>query len=198
MTEENSISDLQEAVLGLLEDAGIDHGTNDSIIGLIAAAERRMHLEARENDHPHGYADPAAALCEIARCLDGSWDTGTDYRENYVVKSFMDACATLTDAIGLDEIALIEAYERVVANGGVDGYSYDSPIDALPEIAESLEGAWDPSSDLEENWIARAFMIAVGTLRLHERDVPDTVLDAYRALVMAGEPAPVASLMTGK
>jgi hypothetical protein len=37
-------------------------------------------------------------------------------------------------------------------------------------------------------------MIAVGTLRLHERDVPDTVLDAYRALVMAGEPAPVASL----
>jgi hypothetical protein len=79
-----------------------------------------------------------------------------------------------------------------VAGGGVDGYSYDSPIDALPEIAESLEGAWDPSSDLEENWIARAFKIGVGTLRLHERDVPDTVLDAYRALVMAGEPASVA------
>jgi hypothetical protein len=194
MTEEASISNLQEAVLGLLEDAGIDQGTNDSIIGLIAAAERRMYLEAREQDQPYGYADPASALCEIARCLDGAWEPGTDYRENYVVKSFMDACATLTDAIGLDEIALIEAYERVMANGGVDGYSYDSPIDALPEIAESLEGAWDTSSDLEENWIARAFKIAVGTLMLHERNVPDTVLDAYRALVMAGEPAPVASL----
>jgi hypothetical protein len=192
MNEEVSISDLQETVLGLLEDAGIDQVTNDSIIALIAAAERRMYLEAREKDHPYGYADPASALCEIARCLDGAWELGTDYRENYVVKSFMDACATLTDAIGLDEIALIEAYERVVAGGGVDGYSYDSPIDALPEIAESLEGAWDPSSDLEENWIARAFKIAVGTLRLHERDVPDTVLDAYRALVMAGEPASVA------
>jgi hypothetical protein len=192
MNEEVSISDLQETVLGLLEDAGIDQVTNDSIIALIAAAERRMYLEAREKDHPYGYADPASALCEIARCLDGAWELGTDYRENYVVKSFMDACATLTDAIGLDEIALIEAYERVVAGGGVDGYSYDSPIDALPEIAESLEGAWDPSSDLEENWIARAFKIAVGTLRLQERDVPDTVLDAYRALVMAGEPASVA------
>lgn len=193
MIEEDSGSDLQEAVLGLLEDAGIDQETNDRVIDLIAAAERRMYLKAREDDYPFGYADPAAALCEIARCLDGAWEPGADYVDNYALKSFMDACATLTDAIGLDEIALIEAYERVVAGGGVEGYSYDSPIDALPEIAESLEGAWDSSSDLKENWIAKAFMIAVGTLRLHEKDVPDTVLGAYRALT-AGESAPMASI----
>lgn len=192
MAEEVSVSDLQEAVLELLEEAGIDQGTNDRVIELIAAAERRLYLTAREDDHPFGYTDPTSALLEVARCLDGAWDSSTDYRDNdnYVVKSFMDACATLTDEIGLDEVALIEGCERVVAGGGQEGFSHDSPILALAEIAESLEGAWDPSSDLGENWIVRAFMIAAGTLRLHERDVPDTVLDAYRSLLSPRESLP--------
>ncbi len=190
MNDEVPVSDLQEAVLGLLESAGIDESTNDSVIELIAAAERRMYLEGRMKDHPFGYPDPAAALCEIARCLEGAWDPGTDNRENHVVRSFMDACATLTDAIGLDEVALIDACQRLVATGGVEGFSYDSTIDALPDIAESLEGAWDPSSDIEENWIARAFLIAVGTLRLHERNIPGPVLDTYRSLLSSVEASP--------
>ncbi len=167
--------------------------TNDSVIELIAAAERRMYREARAKDHPYGYVGAASALYEIARCLDGVWEPGANYADNYVVKSFMDACATLTDAVGLDDIALIEAYGRVLQSGGAEGYSHDSPIDALPEIAESLEGAWDTSADPEENWIARAFMIAVGTLQLHERDVPDTVLNAYRALLPGAEPSPLSA-----
>lgn len=38
---EPAISDLEEAVLGLLEEAGIDTATNDAIVKLINAAERR-------------------------------------------------------------------------------------------------------------------------------------------------------------
>lgn len=185
----HSVSDLQEGVLLLLEEAGIDQETNDRIVELIRAAESRLHIEARANDYPFSFADARAALYEIARCLDGAWAPETDYADNYVVKSFMDACATLSDAGGLGEIALIEAYEHVLVSGGDEGSSYDTPIDALPEIAESLEGTWDRGADPEANWIARAFMIAVGTLRLHGRDVPDTVLDAYRSLLPGAEPS---------
>lgn len=177
------VSDLQEGVLLLLEEAGIDQDTNDRIVELIRAAESRMHLEARAEDYPFSFADARAALYEIARCLDGAWEPETDYADNYVVKSFMDACATLSDAGDLGENALIEAYEHVLVSGGDGGYSYVTPINALPQIAESLEGAWNRGADPETNWIARAFMIAVGTLRLHGREVPDIVLDAYRSLL---------------
>ena len=48
------ISNLQEAVLGLLEDAGIDTATNDRIVNIIYEAERHManetYLEPEERD----------------------------------------------------------------------------------------------------------------------------------------------------
>lgn len=184
-----SVSDLQEGVLLLLEEAGIDQDTNDQIVELIRAAESRLYFEVRADEYPFSFADARAALFEIARCLDGAWTPETDYADNYVVKSFMDACATLRDAGGLGEIALIEAYEYVLVSGGDEGSSHGTPINALPEIAESLEGAWDRGADPETNWIARAFMIAVGTLRLHGREVPDSVLEAYRSLLPGSGPS---------
>jgi hypothetical protein len=42
---EDSISDLQERVLSLLEDAGIPTKTNDAILALIEAAEWEQHRD---------------------------------------------------------------------------------------------------------------------------------------------------------
>jgi hypothetical protein len=39
---EPAVSDLEEKVLGLLEDGGIDTATNDQIVALINAAEKRL------------------------------------------------------------------------------------------------------------------------------------------------------------
>jgi hypothetical protein len=41
------ISDLQESVLQLLEDAGLDTETNDEIMKLIEIAEHRLAVERR-------------------------------------------------------------------------------------------------------------------------------------------------------
>lgn len=46
--DEPAISELQEKVLGLLEDAGIPTETNDKIMALIDAAEWEQHREAFE------------------------------------------------------------------------------------------------------------------------------------------------------
>lgn len=43
---DDGVTDLQERVLGLLEDAGVPTDTNDRIMALIAAAERQQSQDA--------------------------------------------------------------------------------------------------------------------------------------------------------
>lgn len=64
-------SDLQESVLTLLEDAGIDTATNDQIMRLIIAAEvvkaradNDHPLEPTERNHFGEYLDDMRALAE--------------------------------------------------------------------------------------------------------------------------------------
>lgn len=83
-TEDPAVSDLQNAVLEMLEEAGIDTVTNDHIIALIAAAEKQQYLASNQEKNRFEFANPRKALAEVGRLLDSALETD---RYSQVAKS---------------------------------------------------------------------------------------------------------------
>jgi hypothetical protein len=153
-------TDLQEKVLGMLEEAGFSQEVNDKIVAMISEEERRLHAEINRDE-----AAADAALLEVLECLHLVWTADEESGSNPLVVAYIDAAFSRWHRGKLSEGHLLNTYEELIDKFGNECAWVSPPFDALICVAEGLANQWDADADLAENYVVRAFMTAFETLK---------------------------------
>jgi hypothetical protein len=152
-------TDLQDKVLGLLEEAGFAQDVNDRIVVMIADEEKRIHVERNRSERA---AD--MALSEVLENLHLVWPEDEERNSNPFIRAYMAAAYSLWIRAKLMEGPLFDTYEDLSIRFGSHEVRKSAPYDALANVAALLVDEWDADTDLAENYVVKAFMTAYEVL----------------------------------
>lgn len=175
-------TDLQEKVLGMLEEAGFAQDVNDRIVAVIADEEKRLHAERYPDE---GAAD--MALVEVLENLHLVWPADEERSGNPFMRAYMDAAFSLWHRNKLTDGPFLDTYDELIDRFGSDGVWVSPPYDALVSVVEWLADRWEADTDLAENYVVRAFMTAFEALKeaKYYENLDANVDRAYEGLVAA-------------